>query len=217
MKRYAIIGAGGFGREMMPIAQQQLRDLLDRGDGELLFVVENAPEPTSVNGHRLLSMEGFKALTGELFFNVAIANSDVRERISNECIRHGMVPFQIASANSVMLDCNEVGEGGIFAPFSMVTSNAKIGRFFHANYYSCVAHDCIVGDFVTFAPGAKCNGNVIIEDHAYIGANAVIKQGTRSNPTVIGRGALVGMGAVVTKSVAPHTTVVGNPARAMRK
>jgi acetyltransferase-like isoleucine patch superfamily enzyme len=58
-----------------------------------------------------------------------------------------------------------------------------------------------------------CNGHVHIEDHAYIGAGTVIKQGLLGAPLVIGRGAVVGMGAVVTKSVPPGVTVVGNPAR----
>ena len=80
-----------------------------------------------------------------------------------------------------------------------------------------MAHDCEFGDFVTFAPGVMCNGNVRIEDHVYIGTGAVLKQGRPGEPLVIGRGAVVGMGAVVTRSVAAGTTVVGNPARPLLK
>ena len=98
-----------------------------------------------------------------------------------------------------------------------LTSNIRIGRQFHANIYSYVAHDCVIGDFVTFAPGVKCNGNVVIEDHAYIGTGAVIKQGRPGQPLVIGRGAVVGMGAVVTRDVPAGATVVGNPAKLMNK
>jgi acetyltransferase-like isoleucine patch superfamily enzyme len=58
---------------------------------------------------------------------------------------------------------------------------------------------------------------VVIEDHAYIGTGAIIKQGDPDRPLIIGRGAVVGMGAVVTKSVAPGTTVIGNPARVFVK
>ena len=75
----------------------------------------------------------------------------------------------------------------------------------------------MIGDFVTFAPGVKCNGNVVVEDHAYIGTGAMIKQGLPGQPLVIGRGAVVGMGAVVTKSVPAGATVVGNPARLLVK
>lgn len=116
------------------------------------------------------------------------------------------------AANSVQLDGNRIGEGAILCPFTMVTSNATIGRFFHANIYSYVAHDCVIGDFVTFAPGVMCNGRVRVEDHAYIGTGVVLREGAPDRPVVIGAGAVVGMGAVVTKSVAPGAVVVGNPA-----
>ena len=106
-----------------------------------------------------------------------------------------------------------VGAGAVLSPFVTITSNVRIGQHFHANLYSYVEHDCVVGDFVTFAPGVHCNGNVVVEDHAYIGTGAILKQGQPGKPLVIGRGAVVGMGAVVTKSVAPGVTVVGNPAR----
>ena len=117
----------------------------------------------------------------------------------------------------VQLDEVQLGEGAILCPFVTLTSNIRIGRHFHANLYSYVAHDCVIGDFVTFAPGAMCNGNIVIEDHAYIGTGAVIKQGKPGEPLVIGRGATVGMGAVVTKSVPPGATVVGNPARPLQR
>ena len=88
-----------------------------------------------------------------------------------------------------------------------------IGTHFHANIYSYVAHDCVIGDYVTFAPRVSCNGNVHIEDDVYIGTGAVIEQGTPDKPLVIGKGATIGMGAVVTKDVPPGAVVVGNPAR----
>src|SRR3546814_1294848 len=97
------------------------------------------------------------------------------------------------------------------------SSDLKIGLGFHANIYSYVAHDSVIGDYVTFAPGVMCNGNVMIEDHAYLGTGAIIRQGEPGRPLVIGRGAVVGMGAVVTKNVAPGATVVGNPARPLEK
>ena len=100
---------------------------------------------------------------------------------------------------------------------TILTSNLSIGKFFHCNIYSYVAHGCVVGDFVTLAPGVMLNGNVRVEDHAYIGTGAIIKQGTPQNPLVIGKGAVVGMGAVVTKDVEPYTTVIGNPARLFKK
>jgi len=116
-----------------------------------------------------------------------------------------------------MMDSVELAEGAVLCPFVTLTSNIRIGRHFQGNIYSYVAHDCVIGDFVTFAPGVMCNGNVVVEDNAYIGTGAVIKQGKPGQPLVIGNGAVVGMGAVVTKSVPRGVTVVGNPARLLER
>ena len=88
-----------------------------------------------------------------------------------------------------------------------------MGLGLHLNLNSYIGHDCDIGNWVTFGPNVACNGNVIIEDHVYIGTGALIRQGTPDKPLVIGAGAVIGMGAVVTKSVPPGVTVIGNPAR----
>lgn len=216
-KYYGIIGAGGYGRETMPLARASLSTLLASNNAELFFVVENDVNQEWVNGYSILNMEQFLSLPGELFFNIAIGASDVRQRIAQLCEDRGALPFSIIAGNVVTLDNNKIGHGVILSPFVTITSNAEIGNYFHANIYSYIAHDCVIGNFVTFAPGVQCNGNVHIQDHAYIGTGAVIKQGTSTQPLVIGRGAIVGMGAVVTKSVAPGETVIGNPARPLQK
>jgi acetyltransferase-like isoleucine patch superfamily enzyme len=107
--------------------------------------------------------------------------------------------------------------GEIICPNVIITSNARIGKFFQCNLASIVAHDCVIGDYVTFAPAVQCLGNVHVGDHAYIGTGAIIKQGATGEPRRIGEGAVIGMGAVVTKDVPPFTTVVGNPAKPMGK
>ena len=148
-----------------------------------------------------------------------VRRGEERERgqAAERCAADGVYFFEARATNVVQLDDVQLGEGAVLCPFVTLTSNIRIGQHFHANIYSYVAHDCVVGDFVTFAPGVMCNGNVHVEDHAYIGTGAVIKQGLPGAPLVIGRGAVVGMGAVVTKSVPPGVTVVGNPARPLIK
>lgn len=210
MDIYAIVGAGGFGREVMPLAAAEL------SDARLVFV-DDRLAGTSVNGFDVIAMHEFTALSGERLFNIAIADGAVRESIAENMIAAGAKPFSVSAANALDLSHNEIGEGAIMCPFTMVTANAKIGRFFHANIYSYVAHDCVIGDFVTFAPNVHCNGSVVIEDHAYIGTGAIIRNGSPDRPIVIGRGAIVGMGSVVTKNVEPHTTVCGNPARPIQR
>ncbi len=54
---------------------------------------------------------------------------------------------------------------------------------------------------------------VFIDDNAYIGTGAILKQGTPEKPLRISKGAIIGMGAVVTKDVPAGVTVIGNPVR----
>jgi sugar O-acyltransferase (sialic acid O-acetyltransferase NeuD family) len=217
MKRYAIFGASGCGRGVMPVARQQLQQALASGEGDLVFVDDQPPAPV-LNGHRVLTYSQWLAEpASSRHLCVAIANSVVRKKVVQRCLANGVSFFEVRAPNVVQMDDVQLGEGAVLSPFVTLTSNIRIGQHFHANLYSYVEHDCVIGDFVTFAPGAKCNGNVVIEDHVYIGTGAVIKQGVPSAPLVIGRGAVVGMGAVVTKSVPPGVTVVGNPAKPLKK
>jgi sugar O-acyltransferase (sialic acid O-acetyltransferase NeuD family) len=214
---YGVVGAGGFGREVMPLAVEMLAVSQTR-NFELVFVIEGLTAETTVNGHRIISKESFVAhRTGERYFSIAIADAMIRMRIAAELLGHGCKPFQISAPNSVVLANNKIGEGAILCPFATIGSNVKIGCFFHANVYSYLAHDCLIGDYVTFAPKVACGGGVSVEDFAFLGAGAIVRQGSPERPITIGKGAVVGMGAVVTKSVAPYTVVVGIPAGPLTK
>jgi sugar O-acyltransferase (sialic acid O-acetyltransferase NeuD family) len=196
----------------MPLARQQLA--AQSVSPERLVFIDDALAGETVNGHRVLSHSQFLSEPADdRHAIIAIANSSVRERIANRCLQDNIKPWTVSAENAVIMDDVSIGVGAALSPFVTLTSNIIIGTHFHANLYSYVEHDCVVGDFVTFAPGVKCNGNVHIGDHVYIGAGAVIRQGLPSKPLTIGNGALIGMGAVVTKDVPADATVVGNPAR----
>lgn len=212
---YAVYGASGCGRGVMPLARQQLAVEDPAAQPRLVFVDDNGGGYTS-NGHPVLAYTDLLALPARSRHAViAIANPVVRASVAARCERDGVQPWTVRAANVVIMDDVELGAGAILSPFVTLTSNIRIGRHFHANLYSYVEHDCIIGDFVTFAPGVKCNGNVVIEDHAYLGAGAIIRQGRPGRPLTIGRGAMVGMGAIVTRDVPAGATVVGNPARCL--
>ena len=200
----------------MPLARQQLQRS-ERPLWELVFVDDEPPAPV-LNGHRVLTYAEWMVEPAESrHISLAIANSAVREKLAARCLADEVQFFDVKAANVVVLDNVQMGCGVVLCPFVTLTSNIRIGRHFQANLYSYVEHDCVIGDFVTFAPGVHCNGNVVIEDHAYIGSGAVIKQGKPGQPLVVGKGAIVGMGAVVTRDVLAGTTVVGNPAKLFLK
>ncbi|AOJ94435.1 acetyltransferase [Burkholderia multivorans] len=219
MERIAIYGCGGFGREILPLARQHQAQTKTNSASGIVFVSDTPSEVgTFQNGIEVIS---FDALASPKHRDraviVSLGSSVARRALVQRCESEGLMFGSLRARTHVSLDNVSVDEGAVFCDFSMCTSDIRIGRHFQCNIYSYVAHDCIVGDFVTLAPRVACNGRVVIEDDAYIGAGAVLKQGTPDKPLIIGKGAVIGMGAVVTKDVPPGVTVVGNPAAPLVK
>lgn len=205
MTGYGVLGAGGCGRGILPL----VRD--DMGIGEDALFVDDALAGRRINGARTVSLEEFAALNDRCIC-LAVANPVARRNLEAKCRSAGIEFFTARAGSHFRMDDIQIGDGALLSPFTIITSNVQIGRHFHLNLYSHVEHDCRIGDFVTFAPGVRCNGNVTIGDGAYIGSNAVLRQGVN-----IGAGATVGMGAVVTRDVPTGETWVGNPARPIRR
>ena len=181
-------------------------------DSELVFI-DDGESPTHVNGQKVVRWTEFSGRhNNDKAVSIAIAASQTRKVLARKCEAAGIPLIEARAASVVQMDDVIIQDGACLSPFVTLTSNIRIGRCFHANLYSYVEHDCVLGDFVTFGPGVKVNGNVTIGDHAYIGSGAVIRQGIN-----IGAYATVGMGAVVTRDVLAGTTVIGNPARPMNK
>lgn len=211
-RRLWIVGAGGFGAEVL----YSLRTILGGADGasvETAFAV-NTPEADSFMGLAVRSMEAIQS--GDEFV-LAIGAGQARERIHEQLVDRGARPLSLVAPTALVGHEVAIGDGCVLSDFTMLTGRLAVGRQFQCNIYSYVAHDCVIGDFVTFAPRVCCNGNIHIGDHAYIGTGAVLKQGTPDKPLRIGAGATVGMGAVVTKDVPEGAVVIGNPARPLER
>jgi sugar O-acyltransferase (sialic acid O-acetyltransferase NeuD family) len=218
--KYAIYSCEGCARGILPILRQNCESTFHPNEKIDILFVDDDPQRHGkvVNGIQVISFEDLcRERNRDRLISVAIANTRIRKTIVNKCQSEGFQFTDIISKNSIIYDENEIGEGVILCANTMITSNSKIGKHFHCNIYSYVEHDCIIGDFVTFAPRVCCNGRIIIDDFAYIGTGAMFKQGVQGKPLRVGEGAVVGMGAVVTKDVPPNVTVVGNPAIELSK
>lgn len=215
---FAIYSCGGYAREVLPLLREQLPPLDHQQRSELVFL-DDFVQKSYVNGIRVLTLSSLldEVDASRVQCSIAVSDGQVRESLTLKCADLGIKLMTVKAANAIVMDDVDLGEGSILSPFVTLTSNISIGKSFHCNLYSYVGHDCVIGDYVTFAPGVKCNGNVHIGSGAYFGAGAVILPGTANQPMVIGEGAVIGAGAVVTRSVPPNSTVVGNPARLLQR
>ena len=98
----------------------------------------------------------------------------------------------------VTINCGSLKGGGL----------TDIGDRGYFMSYSHIAHDCHIGDGVTFANGVALGGHAIIEDGVNIGGLAAIQQYGH-----IGRNAFVGGVTGVPDDVVPHGMVWGARAR----
>jgi len=200
--KLAIYGPGGFGRELVQAANEWAAQSAQ--PGRIVFVSDDPRQVgTEICGLPVIG-------PGELDCPTIIAIADAPTR---RAIAARIDPGELVASTHRRGPNVQVMPGSIFCDYTIVTASANIGHHFQCNIYSYVAHDCVIGDFVTFAPKVCCNGNVHIEDDVYVGTGAVLRQGLPGKPLRIGRGAVIGMGAVVTKDVPPGAVVVGNPAR----
>lgn len=208
-----VFGAAGFGREVMPLLRLQY------GAAEPFsrFVFIERSSIGEQHGVPVMAEATFFDSQEPRAFVVAIADVTIRKQLFERALESGAVPLEVRSSSSEILDRVERGSGAILCGHSTISSDTRVGLGFHLNISSYLAHDCWIGDFVTFGPHVLCAGNVIVEDNVYVGGGALIRQGTPGAPLIIGAGATIGMGAVVTKSVPSGAIMAGNPARPMRQ
>ncbi len=203
----AIFGAGGLGRELL----QVLRDMDMPCVGFLVEPGFSAPD--LVHGVPVHRSAGVVAADPSVRFVIAIGDPVVRARLSAELESVFGPRFATIVHHHAWIGRGvSIGEGSVVFGHCSITADAKLGRHVLVNPGTTIAHDCILDDFATLGPSCALAGGVIVEEGAELGI------GVRVAPRVrIGSWAVAGAGAVCIDQVSPKTTVVGVPARPVRR
>jgi sugar O-acyltransferase (sialic acid O-acetyltransferase NeuD family) len=198
--KHAIIGAGGFAREVYHMLPKEIQN-------EIIFFVEDQWYKLEEVKTKPLSL--FDPLSYKIV--VAIGDPIVRKRIIDN------LPIQthyytIIDPSVIILSSDvKIGEGSIICAGSIITTNVIIGKHTHLNLQTTVGHDTVIDDFFTSSPGTKISGNCKIGKCVYVGTNASIREKVTISDNVI-----IGMNSAVVKHIDDSGVYVGIPCKKIK-
>lgn len=193
--KIAIIGAGGFGREVYHHI---------RSDHPTIPIDLFVDDGYCTNGLNPLSTLD----TSEYEVLVAIGDPVARSLMVNRLPKDTRY-FTFIHSSVVNLDpSNVIGEGSIICAGVILTTNIQLGKHTHLNLGTTIGHDCVIDEFFTTAPHVAISGNCNIKGQVYFGTNSCVKEKINicSNVTI-------GLNAGVVKHITETGTYVGTPCK----
>ncbi len=209
MKKIAIYGAGGFGREVacMINAINEANP-----EWELIGYFDDGCEIGSSNkyGKILGGVTELNAWEEELNVVFSIASPTVLKKLVAQIKNKKILFPNLYAPNVLFLDKESlnIGKGNLFFFGCRISCDVTIGNFNLLNSYASLGHDASLGNFNVIGPVVRVSGNTKVGDVNFFGVQSVILQGLK-----IGDNTKVGANSVVIRNTKNDTLYMGNPAK----
>jgi len=216
LKSIAVLGAGGFAREVCWLISDinRTRPTYDFAG----YLVSDLHLLTGHDSHDQI-LGDFSWLDDNAHridcFAIGIGTPAARLKVVADLEQKlGTVDWTTLVHPSVQLDqesCS-IGKGVILCAGVIGTVNIVVEPFVMANLSCTIGHEARLGRGTVLNPTVNVSGGVMLGEAVLVGTGAQVLQYVN-----VGAGATIGAGAVVTKNVSERQTVVGVPARPMSK
>lgn len=201
-KNLAIIGAGGFGRELFYLLDSNIYECV--GFLEIKSSKLELPAP-------IIGSEGeiYKIMKEYIIscFAIAIGDTNKRKTIIGSLKKYSLF-FPAITHKSAQVFTNHIGHGSVIYPNVVIMHNCVIGKYSLINSGVTIGHDVIVGEYCNIHSGVNLAGGIVIGECTFIGIGSTIKENI-----TIGKNSIIGAGSVVLNNVPDNTMVYGVPAR----
>lgn len=205
-ERIFIVGAGGFGREVLHWARHTWPEHVAKIAGFL------SADPNKLDGHaKTLPILGSpvdfapKPTDGLL---LAIGIQRVRRQVAEQLAARGARFLTLVHTTAIVAQTAEIGTGSIICPYAIVSDGVRLGRFVLLNYHSSLGHDAAAGDFAVFSPYATLGGQARVEADVFLGLHASV-----GPERTVAAESIVAAGSCVLADTGPGSIVYGVPGR----
>jgi sugar O-acyltransferase (sialic acid O-acetyltransferase NeuD family) len=174
-ERIIIVGAGGFGREVLQWARHAWPEHVSKIAGFL------SADADKLNGHAptlpiLGSPADFEPQPSDGLV-LAIGVPGVRRQVAEQLEANGGRFLTLIHPSAIVADTARVGVGTIICPYAIVSDAVRLGRFVLVNYHSSLGHDARAGDFAVLSPHACLGGRGAIAEDVFLGLHASVGPG----------------------------------------
>jgi sugar O-acyltransferase (sialic acid O-acetyltransferase NeuD family) len=205
-QRIVIVGAGGFGREVLHWA----RAAWGRDAAKIAGFLSADPHLLDAHGPSppvLGDPSAFVPLPGDGLV-LAIGIPRTRRAVAEALLAKGATFLSVVHPTAVVAPTATIGAGSIICPHAVVSDAARLGTCVLVNYHASLAHDAGAGDFAVLSPYAAVGGGAAIDADVFLGLHASVGPGV-----TVGARSKVSANSSALFDVAADSLVHGVPGR----
>lgn len=206
IRRIIIVGAGGFGREVVEWARAAWPDHANLLAGFL------SADPTILARRAcelpiLTDPARYEPRPGDGLL-LAIGIPLIRRKVAEDLLARGATFITLIHPSAIVCPSATIGPGSIVCPHAIVSDAARLNRCVLINYHSSMAHDSVAGDFAVLSPYAALAGGASVGEDAFLGIHASVGPGV-----MVGARSKVAANSCALHDVPSDSLVHGVPGR----
>ena len=210
MKNIAIVGSGGFAKEVAFL----IEDINKKNEewNILGFIDEKVGE---FNGkYKVYQNDEWVTKTNDdIHIVFGLGNPSVVSKLVKLYSINPNIKYPTLIHPNVIGDWDRItiGEGNIICAGNIFTTDIHIGAFNVFNLDCTIGHDTVIGNYNVINPSVNISGGVQLNNEILFGTGCQILQYLK----VIDK-TIIGAGAVVTKNIEKSGVYVGSPAKRIK-